>query len=62
MRVSLATPGEVAEHLKVPPKTLNQWRYLGKGPRWIKVGRHVRYRWTDVEAYEEQNAEGGQAA
>ncbi|MGW6258785.1 helix-turn-helix transcriptional regulator [Streptomyces sp. NPDC055085] len=52
----LATPPELADHLGVPLATIRQWRYLGRGPRSTKVGRHVRYRWTDVEAWLDQQA------
>lgn len=51
VRTHLATPPEVAAYLVVPEKTLTQWRYLRTGPRWSKVGRHVRYRWVDVEKW-----------
>ena len=47
----LADPEEVADFLGVPAKTLAQWRYLGHGPRFHKVGRFVRYRWADVEKW-----------
>lgn len=59
----LGEPVEVGEYLGgIPVRTLGQWRYLGKGPRWIKVGRHVRYRWSDVEAWlDEQTAKGHDA-
>ncbi|MFE7837345.1 helix-turn-helix transcriptional regulator [Streptomyces sp. NPDC057474] len=57
----LAAPEEVADFLGLPIATLAQWRYLGKGPRWIKVGRHVRYRVSDVEQWLSQNASGGTA-
>lgn len=46
---SLATPADLSEYLGIPQRTLDQWRWLGKGPRWSKVGRHVRYQWEDVE-------------
>jgi excisionase family DNA binding protein len=43
------TAEEVAERLKVKVETLRQWRWLGKGPKAIKVGgRFVRYRPADV--------------
>jgi excisionase family DNA binding protein len=45
----LAAPPQVAAYLGVPEPTLTEWRYKGKGPQFIKVGRHVRYRWSDVE-------------
>jgi hypothetical protein len=50
-REPLVPPTDVAKHIGVPAKTLAQWRYLGQGPRFIKIGRHVRYRWQDVEAW-----------
>lgn len=47
----LLTPDEVAEYLNVPARTLPRWRYLGIGPKFIKVGRHCRYRQADVDAW-----------
>jgi excisionase family DNA binding protein len=47
----LATQGEVAEYLRVPASTLEQWRWRKTGPKWSKVGRHVRYAWADVEEW-----------
>lgn len=35
----------------VPDRTLRQWRYLGVGPAYVKVGRHVRYRRSDLDAF-----------
>lgn len=61
VRRALATPPEVASFLGVPEKTLTQWRYVKTGPRWSKVGRHVRYRWNDVEQWVDDQA-GGRAA
>jgi excisionase family DNA binding protein len=55
-RRSLWTAGEVAEFLQVPVRTLERWRYVGAGPRWVPMGRHVRYRWDDVEAWLEAQA------
>lgn len=47
----LADPQEIADYLLVPVATLAQWRYLGQGPKFLKVGRYVRYRWRDVESW-----------
>ena len=47
----LFSPDEGAGHLGVPVKTLFQWRYKGVGPRALRVGRHLRYRGEDVEAW-----------
>ncbi|MFE1592113.1 helix-turn-helix transcriptional regulator [Nocardia sp. NPDC058705] len=47
----LAEPKAIADFLGTTPQQLAQYRYLGKGPRYIKVGKRVRYRWSDVEAW-----------
>ncbi|MDF9874808.1 helix-turn-helix transcriptional regulator [Cellulosimicrobium cellulans] len=49
----LMTELEAGEYLGVPSRTLRNWRYLGTGPAFVKVGRAVRYRMTDLEAYVE---------
>jgi excisionase family DNA binding protein len=46
------TPPELAKREGIPEGTLAQWRYQRKGPAFHKVGRHVRYRLADVEAWE----------
>lgn len=58
------TPGDLAEREGVPLKTVYQWNSTGAGPRYMKIGRHVRYRLADVIAWEnERYAEtGGSAA
>jgi excisionase family DNA binding protein len=50
-RDALATLEDVADFLQVPPKTLYQWRYRGEGPPGFLVGRHLRFRWEDVEQW-----------
>lgn len=40
----------------VPARTWGQWRYLGNGPRYYRIGRHVRYRRCDVETWLEARA------
>ena len=50
---------ELARYLAVPPKTLYAWRTRGAGPPGFRVGRHVRYRWTDVQAWILQRVEAG---
>lgn len=54
-RRALATPADLAEYLGVPEATLAEWRYLGKGPRWMKIGRHCRYRWNEIDAWLDEN-------
>lgn len=34
---------DAAAYLRVPPKTLYEWRYKGDGPPSHRIGRYVRY-------------------
>lgn len=47
----LLTTPEVADHVRVPPKTVVGWRSKGTGPVFVRYGRHVRYRWADVQQW-----------
>lgn len=49
--LNLVTPQELADELQIPLATLYQWRYRRVGPPSLKVGRHVRYRRADVNAW-----------
>jgi len=43
---------ETASYLGVKRQTLASWRCLGRYPlRFVKCGRHVRYRQSDVEKF-----------
>ena len=44
----LLTPAQTAQRLGVQMRTLEAWRLRGGGPKYIKVGRLVRYRERDV--------------
>lgn len=58
----LWTPAQVAEYLQIPIRTLHQWRYMNVGPRAAKVGRHLRYRKSDLDAYLARQADRPQGA
>ncbi|WP_235498682.1 helix-turn-helix transcriptional regulator [Arthrobacter sp. Leaf234] len=45
------TPSELAARLGKSRPALAQWRYLGVGPQFIKLGRNIRYRRRDVETW-----------
>lgn len=47
----LMTPQEVARRLRVDTKTLANWRYLGRGPSFVKDGGVVRYTHEALHAY-----------
>ena len=57
----LMDPTEVSEYLGVPIGTLANWRYQGRGPAFVRVGRHVRYRAEDVGEWLAMRAGGGEA-
>jgi excisionase family DNA binding protein len=50
----ILTDIEVAERLGVSRFTVRSWRLKGVGPRFLKMGRAVRYRAKDVDEYERQ--------
>lgn len=47
----LFTPTEVADYLQLPIQTLYRWRTTGDGPPAHKIGRHLRYRRDDIDAW-----------
>ena len=47
----LLTQAELAEYLRKPEGTLEQWRSRGGGPEYVKVGQSVRYRLSEVNAW-----------
>lgn len=51
----LLKTAEAAKFLKVSPNTLNQWRSQARGPNFVKVGRCVRYRKSDLLLYIESS-------
>lgn len=53
----LLGPIELAEWLDVPVQTIYQWNHRGVGPIALKVGRHLRYRRADVEAWLDAQAQ-----
>ena len=47
----LLTVQQAAQYLGLAVSTLNKWRCLGEGPVFLKMGRAVRYKAEDLEAY-----------
>ncbi|GAA1242742.1 helix-turn-helix transcriptional regulator [Oryzihumus leptocrescens] len=47
----LWTPQDVAAFLNVPAKTVYEWRCKDYGPPGRRVGRHLRYRPSEVIAW-----------
>lgn len=56
----LMSAEELADYLQVPLQTLYGWRYERKGPSALKIGKHLRYRRSEVERWlDEQGATAG---
>ena len=59
----LLTDREVATRLAVSISAVRKWRFEGRGPTFVRIGRAVRYRLADVEAYVDrqlvQTSDGG---
>jgi hypothetical protein len=43
---------ELARRWGMSPRTLERWRWIGFGPKFLKLGKKVKYRAIDVEAFE----------
>lgn len=49
----LLTPAELAARWRMKVTSLANMRARGDGPRYVKLGnKAVRYRWSDIAAYE----------
>ncbi len=47
----LVSAQELATYLGVPIGTVYSWRYRREGPPSMRIGRHLRYRWGEVQAW-----------
>jgi hypothetical protein len=45
------TQTELAERRRLSEATLERWRTESGGPLYLKLGKQVRYRWQDVDAF-----------
>jgi len=48
---SLLDPREAADYLRIKVQTLANWRMNGRGPEYVRIGRLVRYRVAQLEAW-----------
>lgn len=42
---------DLADELQIPKSTIYGWKTRGLGPTWVRVGKHLRARRTDVDAW-----------
>ncbi len=47
--------GQLADLLGVPVSTVHFWRVNGRGPKFSRLGKHVRYASSDIAAWAEAN-------
>lgn len=52
----ILTTREAARYLGLAISTLNKWRCHGGGPVFVKLGRAVRYRQEDLNAFVEERS------
>lgn len=52
----LLNTAEAAKLLHVAEITISKWRMDGLGPQFIRFGRGIRYRVSDIEAWVETRA------
>lgn len=54
----MATPEQLSELFQVPLQTIYRWRHNGRGPKAVRVGKHLRYPKSSVVTWiNEQAAE-----
>ncbi|MHA7986286.1 helix-turn-helix domain-containing protein [Rathayibacter sp. CAU 1779] len=52
------TSRQVADLLRVPLRTVEDWRLTRSGPPWLKLGRHVRYEQAALLAWVREHQHG----
>ena len=43
---------QLAAYWGISCKTLQRWRAVGDGPKYVKVGKSIRYRYSDAAEFE----------
>ena len=50
---------ELAQRWRLSVRTLQRWRRVGSGPVFLRLGRRVAYRLSDVERFETAHVSAG---
>jgi hypothetical protein len=45
---------QLARRWKISGRTLERWRWLRQGPKFLKIGGRVLYRLEDIQGYEQE--------
>jgi predicted DNA-binding transcriptional regulator AlpA len=49
--MTLLSQREAATYLHLSVRTLERFRVSGTGPKFVRLGRSIRYRLADIEAF-----------
>ena len=60
LSIKLLDAGDVAQLLGIHVRTLWRWSSSGTLPEPVRIGRVVRWRFTDLQAFLEKQLGGGQ--
>lgn len=50
---------ELARRWRLSVRTLQRWRHAGSGPAYLRLGRRIAYRLSDVDRFEEAHVLAG---
>ena len=53
---------QLARRWSLSPRTLERWRWLKQGPRYLKLGGRAVYRLEDIEAFEAEQVRTASAS
>lgn len=56
--VTYLTQRQLCDRWHLSGRTLERWRADGSGPPWAMFGGSIRYRLSDIEAFEARNSHG----
>ena len=59
MAIKHLNQNELADRWGLSHRTLERWRWIGEGPRFLKIGGRVVYRMADIKRYEIENLRTG---
>ena len=46
---------EAGKYIRKPPATLQWWRHVKRGPIYVKIGRRIFYRKSDLDDFIAEN-------
>ena len=62
MSIQHLSQSQLAERWSISARTLERWRWLGDGPRFLKLGGRVVYRLGDIEEFEAEKLRANTSA